>query len=106
MNQIVVIALLGAAAWMLFQRWGRGRSDAAPPSSEGYVEYKSLIRTNNFSMLTLLKSLLEEAGIRYYSSQSSYLHLGEAQLFVERDRFEHAEAILERLDNSNSEETS
>jgi hypothetical protein len=88
-----VLGLGGLALWFALRR--PGIQEGGP---EEYVTYRNLLRTNDFGKLTLLRSLLDEAEIRHYSSQANVIHLGEAQLFVERDRFEHAEAILHDLD--------
>lgn len=107
MTRLLFFAILGGLGWLLYRRWERSRRtrpEAGGKPREQYVQYKSLLRTNDVGLITILKSLLEEKGIRYYASQSSYLHLGEIQLFVERDRLEHAEAILERLDTPDPEE--
>jgi len=108
MSRLLFFLFLGGLGWLLYRRWERSRQgDPAKMiggQPEKYVQYKSLLRTNDVGLVTILKSLLDEQSIRYYASQSSYLHLGEIQLFVERDRLEHAEAILERLDTPSSEE--
>jgi predicted negative regulator of RcsB-dependent stress response len=88
-----LLGLGGLALWFALRR-----PDVESGQPEQYVLYKNLLRTTDFGKLTLLRSLLDNAGIRHYSSQANVLHLGEAQLFVERDRFEHAEAILYELD--------
>lgn len=91
---IGLLALGGLAVWAAFRK-----PDGAEPEQRDYVAYKNLIRTTDFGKLTLLRTLLDEAGIRHYSSQANVVHLGEAQLFVERDRFEHAEALLHDLEH-------
>ncbi|HEX9641091.1 MAG TPA: hypothetical protein VGB13_07235 [Candidatus Krumholzibacteria bacterium] len=88
-----VLGLGGLALWFALRRPG---TQSGEP--EQFVLYKNLLRTTDFGKLTLLRSLLDSAGIRHYSSQANVLHLGEAQLFVEQDRLEHAEAILHELD--------
>lgn len=89
----VVLGLGGLALWFALRRPGIQSSER-----EEHVAYKNLLRTTDFGKLTLLRSILDTVEIRHYSSQANVVHLGEAQLFVERDRFEQAEAILHDLD--------
>jgi hypothetical protein len=77
--------------------------DELPPESEPeWVEFEEVLSTYNLADIALIKSILEETGMKYYFENENFVHVSPlalpARLMVPRNQVEKTLELLKGMD--------